>query len=90
MTTAEWRVRGECRTDPDLFFQADSASVAQAKAACHRCPVLTQCEAWALSLASEIDQHGIIAGLTPAQRERLRHPDRSRRLSGRPQEGAAA
>jgi WhiB family redox-sensing transcriptional regulator len=52
----DWHESAICQgTDPDLFFPVGNASsgptliqIAEAKAVCHRCPVIDQCLSWAL------------------------------------------
>jgi WhiB family redox-sensing transcriptional regulator len=50
----DWRHRAICRDeDPELFFPIGNTGPAllqieQAKAVCRRCPVVSQCLAWAL------------------------------------------
>ena len=75
----DWRLRAACRvTDPALFFYAENERggsrrrrTAAAKDACHHCPVVAECLAWAMS-ANEA--YGIWGGLTPEERETLKQP----------------
>ena len=51
----DWRHKAVCRDeDPELFFPVGNsgpalAQVAAAKKVCNRCPVTSQCLAWALA-----------------------------------------
>ena len=83
----DWRDRAECRhEDPELFFPVGATGpamlqVKQAKAVCHRCPVLAQCRNWALETNQE---SGVWGGLGEDERrsmkrryqraQRARHP----------------
>ncbi|MGW5128534.1 WhiB family transcriptional regulator [Streptomyces sp. NPDC004069] len=70
-TIENWRERGACRfEDPELFFPLGESGpsvrqIAQARAVCHRCPVLRECRAWALR-NSEYD--GVWGGMTAGER----------------------
>lgn len=50
----DWRHRAICRDeDPELFFPVGNSGpallqIAEAKAVCQRCPVTSECLAWAL------------------------------------------
>lgn len=80
-----WMSLAACRNKQYTFDQAmdslDSGAegrwrtpaVRDAKATCERCPVLTECRAWVLGLSNLTDQHGVIAGLVPQERRRMRH-----------------
>ncbi|MEU7057957.1 WhiB family transcriptional regulator [Streptomyces sp. NPDC046197] len=79
-----WRDRGACRSeDPELFFPLgehgpSSRQIEQARAVCHRCPVLPECRAWALR-HGEYD--GVWGGMTAGERRavvRRRAEDRGR------------
>ncbi|MFI1292596.1 WhiB family transcriptional regulator [Streptomyces sp. NPDC020792] len=54
-TIENWRERGNCRfEDPELFFPLGESGpstrqLEQARAVCHRCPVLRGCRAWAFA-----------------------------------------
>jgi WhiB family redox-sensing transcriptional regulator len=63
--------RGCARSHPDLFFPGkdDSKQAAAALALCRRCPVLTECRAWAIPIS---DLYGIVGGTTRKERQRLR------------------
>jgi WhiB family transcriptional regulator, redox-sensing transcriptional regulator len=52
--------------DPELFYPSGSTGtavvqIAQVKAVCNRCPVRTECRAWALATG---EQHGIWGGMS--------------------------
>lgn len=70
-TIENWRERGACRfEDPELFFPLGESGpsvrqIEQARAVCHRCPVLGECRAWALR-NSEYD--GVWGGMTAGER----------------------
>ncbi|MER7977757.1 WhiB family transcriptional regulator [Streptomyces sp. NPDC095817] len=70
-----WRESAACRTeDPELFFPLGEdglsrGQIEQARAVCHRCPVLSACASWAL-LNAEYD--GVWGGTTAAERRALR------------------
>lgn len=67
----DWRDRAECRhEDPELFFPVGVTGPAamqlkQAKAVCHRCPVMTACRSWALETSQE---SGVWGGLGEDER----------------------
>jgi WhiB family redox-sensing transcriptional regulator len=78
----DWYDRASCRDeDPELFFPIGTAGSAltqieSAKDICRRCPVMTECLAWALSSGQDA---GIWGGLTEDERRLLRrHEFRSR------------
>lgn len=82
-----WRTAALCATadDPDLWFPASlnghhALQAEQAKATCRRCPVMTQCQAWALD--SGVDD-GIWGGLDWDELRLLRR--REHRGKGRPE-----
>lgn len=66
-----WRTKALCRDyDPDLFFPIGDTGPAevqaeQAKAICHRCPVIDTCLAWAYETRQK---HGVWGGLTADER----------------------
>lgn len=65
MTDRQWTRRAACRDeDPDLWFLEENA--AHAKRICRRCPVRTECLAYALS-------HGIHDGTWGGLTETERH-----------------
>ncbi|MEU2618409.1 WhiB family transcriptional regulator [Streptomyces sp. NPDC007157] len=73
-----WREQGAClRIDPDLFFPIGDGSlthvqIAEAKAVCHRCPVLDQCLDWAMSVERV---EGVWGGKTEGERRLMRRRD---------------
>jgi WhiB family redox-sensing transcriptional regulator len=63
-----------CRShDPEIWFpvsvQADSPAVRLAKSICRGCPVLAACGAY---VRANPQEHGIWAGLTPAEQRQAR------------------
>lgn len=60
--------------DPELFFPTYSSESIfqekQAKAVCRKCPLIADCLEFALETG---DQHAILAGTTPGERDRIRH-----------------
>ncbi len=80
MTNTAWQLRGSCLDeDPDLFFPLGTTGPAltqaeEAKYVCRRCPVMQQCQEWALDNRVE---EGIWGGLDENQRRSiLRHRSR--------------
>lgn len=66
-----WRNQALCReVDPDAFFPERGQSARAAKRVCQDCEVRTPCLDYALE-ANE--RHGIYAGLSVRERDRLRH-----------------
>lgn len=87
MTTVlmpEWTELAACRDlDPELFFPIGTVGPAMeqvdtAKAVCARCPVRTDCLAWALRVG---EAHGVWGGTTPEERRFLRREFRADRLA---------
>lgn len=68
MTAADWRLRGACKDDPELFFRTSKRGIKRAKDLCAICPVKAQCLPWALDTN---DRFGIAAGMTPEERDLL-------------------
>lgn len=72
----DWRRRARCGSDPELFFPVGKTGPAlvqrrRAKAVCARCPVISDCRAWALenpTMAAE----GIWGGTDEDERRALR------------------
>jgi WhiB family transcriptional regulator, redox-sensing transcriptional regulator len=70
-----WRSEAACRTeDPELFFPVGTTGpaldqLAEAKAACYRCPVASQCLTWALDTGQ---RYGVWGGLSEDERRELR------------------
>jgi WhiB family redox-sensing transcriptional regulator len=63
----EWHARAACRgMDTELFFLERGQPAAPARAICSTCPVAAQCHAAAI----EMDDVGIWAGTSPAERRR--------------------
>lgn len=63
------------QTDPELFFPGKGGSGRPACQICRNCQVLSDCQAATLQSDLELstaDIHGVSAGLTPAQRKRMR------------------
>lgn len=58
------------QVDPDVFFADRGGSTREAKKICSRCPVRTECLQDALD-RGDVD-YGIIGGLTPRERRRLK------------------
>ncbi len=76
----DWEKRAACAvSDPELFFPnlSDTESAEQAKRICARCPVSEECLEKALRTGD--NEHGIRAGLTPKQRQKLLDVARSRK-----------
>ncbi|RYV52801.1 WhiB family transcriptional regulator [Pengzhenrongella frigida] len=71
----DWRHRAAClNEDPELFFPIGTTGPAlhqvdQAKAVCHRCPVIDTCLAWSLESGQDA---GVSGGLTEDERRSLR------------------
>ncbi|CAM5651470.1 WhiB family transcriptional regulator [Streptomyces avidinii] len=66
-----WRQEAACRwEDPDLFFPVGSSGPAviqieEAKAVCHRCPVMESCLQWALEGGQDL---GVCGGMSEDER----------------------
>jgi Transcription factor WhiB len=58
-------IRTPCAEDPEQWFSADTDAAKAAKAACWRCPLLTDCRAYALRTRPPF---GVWGGLTPRER----------------------
>lgn len=63
----EWFDRARCRhvADPDIFFPSKGGSALDAKAICRACPVLEQCQAYALE---HREKFGVWGGLSEHDR----------------------
>ncbi len=78
MTETDWRDRAACTdVDPALFFPSPmgyrrAVILAPARAICRACPVQEQCLDDVLRLPATADSTGVVAGLTPREREELR------------------
>lgn len=85
-TTGDFRHRAACRdVDPELFFPVGDSGPAQvqtaeAKAVCHTCDVTLRCLEWALRTGQA---EGVLGGLDPAERRRLRSQRRGARSGTR-------
>ena len=83
---SDWRHRAACTTeDPELFFPIGNTGPAlnqieEAKAVCHRCPVVENCLAWALSAGQD---YGIWGGLTEDERRKITRSTRNTLLGRR-------
>ena len=87
----DWRHRAVCREeDPELFFALGEehttgntptgpvlAQQDEAKAVCRRCPVISDCLAWAVESGQDF---GVWGGMTPEERRPFRRltPERFR------------
>lgn len=84
MEYENWRQDAACRDeDPDLFFPIGSTGpallqVAEAKAACRRCPVVERCLEWAMEHGQD---SGVWGGLDESERRALKR--RTTRLRSR-------
>ncbi len=66
----EWRTQALCATsDAELWFAAGAVEHKLAKMVCGRCPVKSDCLAYAMEAPIE---HGIWGGLTGRERRRYR------------------
>ena len=71
----DWRHRSACLDlNPDLFFPIGTGAPAMAQAeearrVCRRCEVREACLSWALEAGLD---HGVMGGLTEAERRELR------------------
>lgn len=81
----DWRHRAACLDeDPELFFPIGNTGPAlhqieQAKAVCHRCPVIQTCLKWALESGQDA---GIWGGLSEDERRALRRRTARQRRAG--------
>ena len=71
----DWRHRAICRDeDPELFFPVGTSGpallqIAEAKTVCRRCPVVTECLAWALESGQDA---GVWGGMSEDERRALK------------------
>jgi WhiB family transcriptional regulator, redox-sensing transcriptional regulator len=71
----KWRADATCRHhDPELFFPVGTGALAdqqaaEAKAVCHRCPVMARCLTWAMANGPV---GGVGGGTTEAERASAR------------------
>lgn len=76
-----WFARAACASTPDVDFFPDTRSVGgldlerQAKAVCARCPVRSDCLAYALKFPG-ISDYGVWGGQSVKDRTRLRRAQR--------------
>lgn len=70
----DWRHRAICRDeDPELFFPVGTSGpallrIAEAKTVCRRCPVVSDCLAWALDSGQDA---GVWGGMSEDERRAL-------------------
>ncbi|HSX97101.1 MAG TPA: WhiB family transcriptional regulator, partial [Streptomyces sp.] len=70
-----WRDSAACRfEDPELFFPIGEdglwrKQIEQARAVCHRCPVVAACASWALRSG---EYEGVWGAMTAGERRALR------------------
>jgi WhiB family transcriptional regulator, redox-sensing transcriptional regulator len=64
----DWRHKALCRDepDPDLFFPVGNSGpallqIAEAKTVCRRCPVVSECLAWALESGQDAGVWGAMS-----------------------------
>jgi WhiB family transcriptional regulator, redox-sensing transcriptional regulator len=83
---ADWRHRALCRDmDPELWFPVGTSGpallqVAEAKTVCRRCPVSTECLAYALETGQN---DGVWGGMSEDERRSLKRRNaRTRARSG--------
>ncbi|WP_029138744.1 WhiB family transcriptional regulator [Nakamurella lactea] len=71
----DWRHRAICRDeDPELFFPIGNSGpallqIAEAKAVCERCPVISECLSWALESGQDA---GVWGGMSEDERRALK------------------
>ncbi len=71
----DWRHEAICRDeDPELFFPVGNsgpaiAQIAEAKVVCRRCPVMSDCLAWALESGQDA---GVWGGMSEDERRALK------------------
>jgi WhiB family redox-sensing transcriptional regulator len=82
----DWRHRAACRDeDPELFFPVGTSGpallqIAEAKIACRRCPVSTECLNWALASGQDA---GVWGGMSEDERRAVkRHNARTGARTG--------
>lgn len=74
----DWRDRAACRNaDPEIFFPVGTSGpalrrIAEAKAVCRRCPVVSECLAYALAH----EDYGVWGGMSEDERRDLRRRQR--------------
>jgi len=73
--STDWRHRARCADeDPELFFPIGDTGPAllqteQAKAVCHRCPVMETCLQWAFETGQDA---GVWGGMSEGERRSMR------------------
>ncbi|MEZ0109647.1 hypothetical protein ABH920_003661 [Catenulispora sp. EB89] len=81
-----WVQQGACRTsEPELFFPVtppgfsrQQRQLAEAKAVCHRCPVIESCRGWAMA-HPQLAQYGVWGAMSEEERRSARRRgDRAR------------
>lgn len=83
----DWRTKAACLyEDPELFFPIGTTGkalerVAEAKAICQGCPVITQCLEWAL----EHNELGVWGGKSEDERQRMHRRRRQKGERSKPQ-----
>jgi len=73
MIPEEWRDNAACRKHPTSWWYPDGYAAADCRDAitiCATCPVRDDCLTTAMR---RVERHGIWGGLTPKQRDRIRH-----------------
>jgi WhiB family redox-sensing transcriptional regulator len=74
-TDEDWRHKAACQDqDPELFFPVGNSGpailqIAEAKAVCSRCPVASDCLAWALRTGQDA---GVWGGTSEEERRALK------------------
>ncbi|MFI6317324.1 WhiB family transcriptional regulator [Nonomuraea sp. NPDC050556] len=66
----DFHARAACVGKALLMSSREDQDIAQAKAICSRCPVLSECREWAAELTQEQDPEMVMGGLTYAERRR--------------------
>ena len=70
VTSPEWMANALCRrSDPDLFYPGTGHSSQEGRAVCARCPVRTECLAYAIE---HREYYGVWGGLSERQRRHMR------------------
>ncbi|MEV5124600.1 WhiB family transcriptional regulator [Streptomyces decoyicus] len=81
----DWRHDAVCReVDPEIFFPVGNTGPAllqieEAKAVCHRCPVMGQCLQWALESRQDA---GVWGGMSEDERRAMRRRAARNRARG--------
>lgn len=94
VSDSNWRHRAACRAeDPELFFVVGTTGLAllqieDAKAVCHRCPVLASCDAW-VRANPDLTEHGVWAGASQDERRLARRREVRQRQRAAAQAGGA-